>query len=176
MQACKSRNVYRNVPACYVLSRCFGGLSILTTLFLLYIDWQYMSCDTTKPTKWMCAQWRLRSAWASTQSDQSSLSTWRNHGSLATHWAHSEDSDQTGRMPKLILVFAGHTLILLVLSWRGSYSVVMRLLVFGNWSEEESYSDCLHCKKYWWCLYIDSGQRFFKIMHWFSGNNCPFLW
>ena len=25
----------------------------------------------TKPTKWVCAQWRFRSAWASTQSDQS---------------------------------------------------------------------------------------------------------
>ena len=35
--------------------------------------------------------------------------------------ADSEDSDQTGRMPRLIWVFAGHTLILLVLSWGGSY-------------------------------------------------------
>ena len=35
--------------------------------------------------------------------------------------ADSEDSDQTGRMPRLIWVFAGHTLILLVLSCRGSY-------------------------------------------------------
>ena len=25
----------------------------------------------TKPTKWLCGQWRLRSAWASAQSDQS---------------------------------------------------------------------------------------------------------
>ena len=32
----------------------------------------------------------------------------------------SEDSDQTGRMPRLIWVFAGRTLILLVLSCRGS--------------------------------------------------------
>ena len=31
----------------------------------------------------------------------------------------SEDSDQTGRMPRLIWVFAGRTLILLVLSCRG---------------------------------------------------------
>ena len=38
----------------------------------------------------------------------------------ATHWAHREDSDQTGRMPRLIWVFAGRTLILLVLSCRGS--------------------------------------------------------
>ena len=40
--------------------------------------------------------------------------------SLATHWAHSEDSDQTGRMPRLIWVFAGRTVILSVLSWDGS--------------------------------------------------------
>ena len=30
-----------------------------------------ISHDMTKPTKWMCAQRRLRSAWASAQSDQS---------------------------------------------------------------------------------------------------------
>ena len=45
---------------------------------------------------------------------ESSLSAWRNLGSLATHWAHSEDSDQTGRMPRLTWVFAGRTLILLL--------------------------------------------------------------
>ena len=38
-----------------------------------------------------------------------SLSAWRKLGSLATHWAHSEDSDQTGRMPRLILVRWVHT-------------------------------------------------------------------
>ena len=57
----------------------------------------------------MCAQRRLRSASASAQSDQSSLSAWRKLGSLATHWGHSEDSDQTGQMPRLIWVLAGHT-------------------------------------------------------------------
>ena len=40
-------------------------------------------------------------------SSKSLLSAWRKLGSLATHWAQSEDSDQTGRM--------------LVLSCRGSY-------------------------------------------------------
>ena len=35
--------------------------------------------------------------------------------------ADSEDSDQTGRLPRLIWVFAGRTVILLVLSWGGSY-------------------------------------------------------
>ena len=57
----------------------------------------------------MCAQRRLRSAWATAQFDQSSLSAWRSIGSSATHWAHSEDSDQTGRMPRLIWVFVGRT-------------------------------------------------------------------
>ena len=52
---------------------------------------------------------------------ESLLSAWRKLGSLATYWAHSEDSDQTGRMPRLIWVFAGRTVILLVLSWGGSY-------------------------------------------------------
>ena len=40
---------------------------------------------------------------------ESLLSAWRKLGSLATHWAHSEDSDQTGRMPRLIWVFAWRT-------------------------------------------------------------------
>ena len=79
-----------------------------------------MNRDMTKPTKWLCAQRRLRSAWASAQSDPSLLPTWRKLESLATHWVHSEDSDQTGRMPRLIWVFAERTLILLVLSCRGS--------------------------------------------------------
>ena len=40
----------------------------------------------TKPTKWhVCPA-------------KSSLSAWRKLGSLATHWAHSEHSDQIGQM------------------------------------------------------------------------------
>ena len=58
----------------------------------------------------------IRPVWS-----ESSLSAWRNLGSLAILWAHSEDSDQTGRMPRLIWVFAGRTLILLVLLCRGSF-------------------------------------------------------
>ena len=46
----------------------------------------------------------IRPVWS-----ESSLSTWRKLGSSATHWAHSEDSDQTLRMPRLIWVFAGCT-------------------------------------------------------------------
>ena len=44
--------------------------------FLEYSRWSQrtenkMSRDMTKPTKWLCTQGRLRSAWASAQSDQS---------------------------------------------------------------------------------------------------------
>ena len=52
---------------------------------------------------------------------ESSLSAWRSIGPLAIHWVHSKDSDQTGLMPRLIWVFAGCTLILLVLSCRGKF-------------------------------------------------------
>ena len=58
----------------------------------------------------------IRPVWS-----ESSLSAWRKLGSLDTHWAHSEDSDQTGWTPRLNWVFAGSTLILLVLSCRGSF-------------------------------------------------------
>ena len=75
-----------------------------------------VSRDMTKPTKWVCAHRRLRSAWASAQSDQSSLcAQWVAMDPSFLH-ADSEDSDQTG----LLWVFAGRTAILLVLSCRGS--------------------------------------------------------
>ena len=59
----------------------------------------------------------IRPVWS-----ESLLSAWRKLGSLATHWVHSKDSDQTGRMPRLIWVFGGRTDILLVLSRDGSYN------------------------------------------------------
>ena len=57
-------------------------------------DWKIVDWDVKPQHKHkndICTQRRLRSAWASAQSDQSSLAAWRNLGSLATHWAHSED-------------------------------------------------------------------------------------
>ena len=66
----------------------------------------------------MCAQRRLRSAWASAQSDQSSLCAQWVAKDQSFQWvakdqsfchADIEDSDQTGWMPRLIRVFAGRT-------------------------------------------------------------------
>ena len=80
-----------------------------------------LSCDMTKPTKWLCTQAKtqislgIRPDWS-----ESSLSAWRKPGSLTMYWAHSEDSDQAGWMPRLIRVFAGRNVTLLVLSCRGS--------------------------------------------------------
>ena len=65
---------------------------------------------TTKPTKWHMRTEKtqislgIRPGWS-----ESSLSAWRKLVSLATHWAHSEVSDQTWQMPRLIGVFAGST-------------------------------------------------------------------
>ena len=57
-----------------------------------------MSRDMTKPTKRLCAQRRLRSAWASAQSDQSLLcAQWVAKDPSFLH-TDSEDSDQTGQM------------------------------------------------------------------------------
>ena len=46
----------------------------------------------------------IRPVWS-----ESLLSAWRKLGSLSTYWAHSEDCDQTGRMPRLIWVLTRRT-------------------------------------------------------------------
>ena len=85
---------------------------------LLYFD--NLSDDTTKATNCVRAQRRLRSAWASAQSDQSSLcAQWVAKGLRFLH-ADSEDSDQTGRMPRLISLRWAHSHFV-VLSWGGSF-------------------------------------------------------
>ena len=95
--------------------------------FFLSLHWMYlgffanMSHLMTKPTKWHVRQAKTQISlgicpvWS-----ESLMSARRKLGSLATHWAHSEDSDQIGRIPRLIWVFTGRTLILLVLSRRSS--------------------------------------------------------
>ena len=71
----------------------------------------------TKPTKWHVRPAKtqislgIRPVWS-----ESSLCAWRKLGSLATHWVQSEDSDQTGRMPRLIWVFAGRHFVGFVVS------------------------------------------------------------
>ena len=79
--------------------------AVVLTVFKLH-----MSRRMTKPTKWHVRPANthisldIRPVWP-----ESSLSAWRNLGPLATHWTHSEDSEQTWRMPRLIWVFALRT-------------------------------------------------------------------
>ena len=99
------------------LQMLMNGKSCLIPILkghVIKFQWQYIIVPIVKPhineplhdktNKMTCAQRRLGSA-----SDQSSL---------CTHWvakdprflhAYSEDSDHTGRMPRLICVFAGCT-------------------------------------------------------------------
>ena len=77
---------------------------------------------------------RFQTYWADSPvwSESSLCAQWLAKDTRFPH-ADSEDSDQTGRMPRLIWVFAGRTLILLVLSWGGSdFFVIKELLSFNN--------------------------------------------
>ena len=58
-----------------------------------------LSCSMTKPTKW-----RVILVWASAKYDQSFCCPHEE----ATQWAHSEDSDQTGRTSRLICLCWAH--------------------------------------------------------------------
>ena len=90
---------------CWKRIRLFRDLLLVT--FVQFVEFEP---PHAKPTKWhlrpaktqislgICPIW-----------SESSLSVWRNLGSLAIHWAYSEDSDQTGRIPRLIWGFAGRT-------------------------------------------------------------------
>ena len=88
----------------YSMTKSFCPQAILTA------SHEQMSCSMTKQTKWHVrpAKTQIRLGICPVTL-ASLLSTRRNLRSLATHWAHSEVSDQTGQMPRLIWVFAGCT-------------------------------------------------------------------
>ena len=69
----------------------------------------------------------IRPVW----SESSLCSKWIAKDTSFLH-ADSEDSDQTGRMPRLTWVFAGRTVILLVLSCRGSFCPLASLWKHGQ--------------------------------------------
>ena len=65
---------------------------------------QIWAAALQKPTKWSVrpAKTHISLGICPVWSD-SSLSTWRRIGTLATHWVYSQDFDQSGQMPRLIL-------------------------------------------------------------------------
>ena len=95
----------------------------------------------SKPTKWVCAQRRLRSAWASAQSDQSLRCP---HEETLDLKLPSERTAKTlirlGGCPGWSEFSLGAKVILLVLSWGGSS------VLWHKWQSEQSTSDQgIHC-------------------------------
>ena len=112
-------------------SRCAPVLSVRESVVTFYWCSVYFNNFTPSCPICYCCLFGFNVAFnnfscAPSGDSESSLSAWRKLGSLATHWVHSEDSDQTGRMPRLIWVFARRTVILLVLSWGSSYKLVKK--------------------------------------------------
>ena len=79
-------------------------------VFRKHCIWHNLSCLMTKPTKWHVRPVKtqislgIRPVW----SEYSLCAQWVAKDPSFLH-VDSEDSDQTGRMPRLIWVFAGHT-------------------------------------------------------------------
>ena len=86
-----------------------------------------------KTNKMICAQRRLRLSLASAQSDRVFAVRMKKVLVLGYPLKASEDSDQTEQMPRLIWVFAWRTVILLVLSWGGSYNSANKSYIVICW-------------------------------------------
>ena len=82
------------------------GMCMLVVCMQLrtYYNSLQMSHHMTKPTKWPVGLAKTRISLGICP-----VFAVRMIGPLTTHWAHSEDSDQTGWMPRLIWVFTGRT-------------------------------------------------------------------
>ena len=89
-------------------------------------DVLYLSHLMIKPTKWHVrpAKTQLSLGIRPVWSESSLCAQWVAKDPSFLH-ADSEDSDQTGRMPRLIWVFAGCTIILMVLSCCGSFLLLL---------------------------------------------------
>ena len=109
-----------------------------------------MSCSTTKPTYWPVRPGKTQISLSirPVGSESSLCAQWVAKDQMRLH-ADNEDSDQTGRMTRLISVFAGRKANMLVLSWGGSYvalspgalpNVVTSHLVFIILSQSQAIS------------------------------------
>ena len=104
--------IWRNI-------NCTTLWSIFSWVFL-YLRLMTFEPPHDKTNKMTCAPSAQISLGICPVWSESLLSVWRKLGSLATHWVHNEDSDQTGQMPRLIWVFDG-CIVILVLSWSGLF-------------------------------------------------------
>ena len=103
-----------------------------------------LSKHMTKSTKWHVRPAKtmislgIRPVWS-----EYSLSAWKKLGSLSTDLADSEDSDQTGQMPRLIRVFAMRTCHFVgsVMRWLNFFLILPRS------------SNCSFLPMYWWSCF-----------------------
>ena len=113
-----------------------------------------MSRFLTKPTKWHVRpaktqiSFGIRPVWS-----ESSLSAWRKLGSLATQWTHSEDSDQTGRMPRLIWIFTGRTTVRMKKACVLSYPLSAQRRLWSDLADAQAYLSLrwVHMPFCWFC-------------------------
>ena len=120
----------------------------------IIVNFVHLSRLVIKPTKWLCAQRRLRSDWASAQSDQSlccALNWYLRTQAFFMRTAKTlirldaqisllglsrggsfplSRLDQTGRMPRLIWVFAGRTDQFVVFVTRRLISIITVAITF----------------------------------------------
>ena len=95
-----------------------SGLVVPLRTLSIITWWLNLSRLMTKPTKWVCAQRRLRSAWASAQSHQSSLCAQCVAKDL--RFLHADS-----KCPGWSESSLGAHAILVVLSWGGSFDEVL---------------------------------------------------
>ena len=105
-----------------------------TKCIKISVQWPYCFCYSLLANASWAATWQNQQneCARSEDSDRHVHPPSLSESSMCAHWvakypsvlhADSEDPDQVGRMPRLIWVLAGRTVILLVLSCRGSFNV-----------------------------------------------------
>ena len=114
----------------------------------------------TKSYKMACAPSEDRSAWASAQSGQSSLCVLLVATESSFLHANSEDSDQTGRMPRLIWVFAGRKchFVGFAIRWRISCFIFVSLLRC-NLQRFISQVRMIPQRNLWFCAYFKATRQ-----------------
>ena len=109
----------------------------------------------------------IRPVW----SESSLCAQWIAKGPIFLH-ADSEDSDQTGRMPRLIWVFAMHTVTLLILLCRGLFIVVLYAFDLSTWNQAVLQCDLTyHVHGYEWHIYLVYAPFLLILVHY----SCLFL-
>ena len=114
----------------------------------VHVQQSQMSRRMTKPTKWpvRAAKTQIRLGITPVWSEASLCAQWVGKEPNALH-ADIEDSDQTGRMPRLILVFAGCTcyfvgFVMRRLKWDGAVTPSSR--AFGQyWIPETTHNELI---------------------------------